>query len=574
MRLSWPAPAVIAAAALVATAILYLPAADFPFLYDDNKQILSNENVQGWHGFARAFTVPLWSFDEWTGGGRHYRPVYAIWFTVCWLLFGDDPAGWHVLNVLLHVAVAVGVWMLGVQLGIDRCATAIAASLFAVHPINIQAAAWVAACTDTIAAIFVMASCALWVRAREEKEPTLSMAAAVACSVLAALTLERAWPCVILPPLFVWLHGREQVIRAGALFALPLAAVLLVRASVLSGYAGVSVDQPGVGASLATAPVLALRYLQNFLVPSTLSLAYPEFADGAVGVRFFVGLAALALTAGAILALSRSNGRRQFLALAAAIPFLPTLYAGLLRQSDLIQDRYLYLPLAFGSLWLADIAADAWSRGSRWRAGIMGVGIAWTLLLLYAFRPNLEIWSHELALYQRATEMAPENPAHLMNLSIALRRVDPTADPDCELLSRARSLREKGRPGTNDVIVAFNTGNCHRKHGRPLVAIEHFERSDRLSHGRFHPARRNIIATLVDMDRLADALTVAESLTRDFRDDGWSWRSMGAVLARMGRYGDAEGAFRKALELDPGDEQSKGMLREARARRAVRPITR
>ena len=57
-QMSARSPAVIALAALLVAAILYAPVAEFPFLYDDNKQILANENIQGWHGFARAFSVP------------------------------------------------------------------------------------------------------------------------------------------------------------------------------------------------------------------------------------------------------------------------------------------------------------------------------------------------------------------------------------------------------------------------------------------------------------------------------------------------------------------------------------
>ena len=573
--MSLRSPAVIALAALLVAAILYAPVAEFPFLYDDNKQILANENIQGWHGFARAFSVPLWSFDEWKGGGRHYRPLYSIWFTVNWLLFGDEPAGWHLLCVLLHAVVVIAVWFLGTELGVSRPAAALAAAFFALHPINIQAVAWISASTDTIAAVCVLASCVAWVRASSAKKTSrLLGAAAVAFFTMAALTLERAWPCVVLPALFLWLRDRNRFVNAGIGFVLPMAAVLIVRALVLTDYRGVaSTELPGIATSLATAPLLFLRYLQNILLPSTLSLAYPEIAGSAGGIRFVLGLLAATVAAAAAAVLSKGRPRRQFLALAAASTFLPVLYADFLRASDLVQDRYVYLPLAFGSLWLADVAADAWSRGRHWQIGTGAAGLVWMSVLVVFFRPNLVVWSHELALYERATELAPENPAHLMNLSIAQHRLDPEADADCELLLRAQRMRAMGKPGANDVILAFNTGNCHRDHGRQLAAIAEYERADRLSNGKFHPARRNLAATMVNAELLTEALEVAESLRRDFPQAGWSERLRGTVLARMERYADAEVSFRRAIELDPGDEKSRVMLRIVRARQALQPIS-
>lgn len=323
---------------------------------------------------------------------------------------------------------------------------------------------------------------------------------------------------------------------------------------------------PSVGSSLLALPALVLRYLQNIAFPSTLSLAYPEIANGELGPRFFVGLVVLPIILAGVFQLSRGNRRRQFLALASLIPFIPVLYAGALQQSDLVQDRYIYLPLALGVLWLADVAAAGWSRGGKWRTAVGVAGLGWSLLLVISFRPNLLIWSGQLPLYRRAVEVAPENPKYLMNLSNALRRSDPAADENCELLSRARDMRAQGRPGTDDVTLSFNAGNCHRMQGRPQLAIELYEAAFRLSEGELYPARRNIVSALIDLNRLDEALRITESLTDDFPESGWSWNLNGVVLARMARWPEAERSFRRVLRLTPDDRQAEIMLLASRTR--------
>ena len=121
-----------ALAILALTAVAYLPVLDAGFVWDDNDWLTENPAVVGDEGFLAI----------WTGVERlQYYPLLYTVFRIQHGLWGLDPTGYHVVNVLLHALNAVLVGQILVRLGVP--AAFWIAALFAVHPVHVESVAWI-----------------------------------------------------------------------------------------------------------------------------------------------------------------------------------------------------------------------------------------------------------------------------------------------------------------------------------------------------------------------------------------------------------------------------------------------
>ncbi len=108
------------------------------FVYDDDQQILQNPYVKSWHYLPQIFTTNVWSFVGAAGSTNYYRPLMTLTYLVLWKSFGQLPFGFHLFNIFLNALVVVGVYYTGRDLFKDRGIAAVAAFLFAVHPIHTE----------------------------------------------------------------------------------------------------------------------------------------------------------------------------------------------------------------------------------------------------------------------------------------------------------------------------------------------------------------------------------------------------------------------------------------------------
>src|SRR5436190_5419268 len=106
------------------TAVLYLPSLHGNFIWDDDVILIDNPLIQKPHG--------LW--EIWfTSKPLDYVPLTLTSFWFEWRVFGADPFGYHVINVLLHALNAVLLWRVLKCLKVPGAW--FAAALFAAHPV-------------------------------------------------------------------------------------------------------------------------------------------------------------------------------------------------------------------------------------------------------------------------------------------------------------------------------------------------------------------------------------------------------------------------------------------------------
>jgi tetratricopeptide (TPR) repeat protein len=154
----WSGSAILPACVLLAlTLAAYLPALDAGFVFDDSVYVTKDARMESLEGLRRIWTE--------VGGPQYkhqYYPITTSGFWVQYQLWGADPFGYHLVNVLLHALNAVLLWRL---LGALRVPGAwLGAAIFAVHPVHVQSVAWITELKNVLSTAFVLSSALVFVR--------------------------------------------------------------------------------------------------------------------------------------------------------------------------------------------------------------------------------------------------------------------------------------------------------------------------------------------------------------------------------------------------------------------------
>src|SRR6185437_7955622 len=177
----------ITALALFA-ALPYLNTLANDFVYDDSVQVLENPYIQNFRYIRQIFTTSAWSFTG-QGPSNYYRPMMSLGYLFCYRIFGRSAWGFHLVNILLHVAVVGAIFLVTVRLFQSRRLAFWASALFALHPIHTESVAWIGGVTDLELTLFYLLTFLFFIKAARpdggtDRKLQLAM---VASFVLAAI---------------------------------------------------------------------------------------------------------------------------------------------------------------------------------------------------------------------------------------------------------------------------------------------------------------------------------------------------------------------------------------------------
>ncbi|MED5373572.1 MAG: hypothetical protein VX899_21320 [Myxococcota bacterium] len=335
-------------ALLALTLLAFLPALGGDFCWDDRALVLGNAvTADLWGNLGTYFTADLWQTLEIAGtDSGYYRPLMLLSLAVDRAIAGLSPAFAHAHSLAWHLA-AVGALIAVLRRVLPPLPALLAATVFALHPLQIETVALVAARNDAMAAALGLG--ALWLVLDDTNKPVPLLGAGV-LTWLAMLSKETA----VLLPLFLlaldWARwGRPQGLWRYVSLAMGVGLFLLMRT--MAGISGGLPEGDVWGTLLGSVVDLSAIYLSLLTLPWPLTparhiLYLPEHMG-----RFYA-LGALTL-AGLVLAVWKGRDRKLVLAgLAwALLSFAPTLVAT--ADKGLMGERYLYLPLAGLGLALA-----------------------------------------------------------------------------------------------------------------------------------------------------------------------------------------------------------------------------
>jgi len=485
--------------------------------YDDPNQITGNLHLRT----GASLGGLRWAFTSVESGNWH--PLTWVVQLLTTQVFGLQPAGFHLASLLFHAAAAALLFLYLARATGRAAPSALAAGLFALHPLRVESVAWASELKDPLTGFFVMLTLLAHLRfaARPSVRRYLPVAAFCACALMAKPT------AVVLPVLLLladwWPLGRftgswgapgrrRLLTEKLPLVALSsFAATLTFHAQDLVG-AVRSVEHPA-WVRVGNAAVSLVAYLGKMLWPTRLSFFYPHPGRAISPVAVVAATILLALLTALVVRTRRSH---PYLAagwlwyLVSVAPVAGVVQAGF----QAMADRYTYLPLIGIAVAIAYGLADgavlpAVPPAARW-------GGAAVLLCWYAALTPLQIslWGDSRTLYSHALALDPANwNAHLKLAELA--RVAGDTDGAVSHLRRAVELKPED------------------DYARELLGLTLLETGK--------------------TDEAVDELRAAVRLNQQWAD---AHLYLGIALLRSGRLDEAEQALRREGSLRPGNSRS------------------
>lgn len=416
------------ALALVLTALAYLATLRFSFVYDDGSQIVLNPTLTSWKTLPWLFTSHSWKFllPDW--GGNYYRPLFMSWLLLNMKLLGLYAPAWHATTVLLHLIVTWLAFVVARQLFRNSTSAGFTALLFGLHPIHVEAVAWVSGVTETLMAAFVLAAFWAWVKAEREPERRFFYKAVsvvfYACSCLCKET-GLLLPLVIVGYEVLKGHyerdwrGLLQAVWHAAPLWITAAVYMSVRAIVLRGLVH-PVNEP-LAEIVLTIPTIVWGYMRRLAWPLNLTVFYDTPpVTGVLEWRFW--LPSIALVVASVLAWRL--GKRSHLigvALIWIFVFLAPALIGIVAfpPGEWVHDRYLYLPSFGFCVLLVHVIRQLPSKRDIF--GFPAVPTMLTLMLAsaMAFGTTLEeqYWTSDFLLFVHNVRVSPGSSWAKMHLA-------------------------------------------------------------------------------------------------------------------------------------------------------------
>ncbi|PYM80994.1 MAG: hypothetical protein DME13_21410, partial [Candidatus Rokuibacteriota bacterium] len=329
---AWLSDGLVALLVAELVVVVFFPALRAGFVaWDDDTYFLGNPYYRGLGGAQLA-----WMFTAMSG---HYMPLTWLTHGLDYVLWGMRPTGYHAVNVLLHALAAAVAYVVALRVlaaaavgpeprAAHRFAAAVAALLFAVHPLRVESVAWITERRDVLCGVFFLLAILCYLRAVEgagAARPRWYWAA-VALAALAFLSKAMA----VTLPLVLLLLDVYPLRRIGPwrwtrrevwLEKLPFVG-LSVAASVVAVLAQRSVDTLsdlhtlGVFERLGLAAYALVFYAAKTLVPTGLAPLYEAPYDYATLTPWFAASAVVVVALAAVLI--RVRRRRPGVATAAA----------------------------------------------------------------------------------------------------------------------------------------------------------------------------------------------------------------------------------------------------------------
>jgi tetratricopeptide (TPR) repeat protein len=493
------------------------------FVWDDQSIVVESPWTRDLSQLGRVVLSP----DE---TPPYYRPLNRASYLVDYQLFGMDPRGFHLVNVLLQAACAVAFYGLGRRLFGTRGPALFAALLLAVHPVHVEAVAFVSARNNLFALLFATLSLS-WLADAAERRSRARAALSGLAFLLALFSKEQG--AMVLPLLVAWLYLPGLPGRAAG----PSRWRLLVpHAAAAVAYA--ILRTVSLGAPVASAPILPGlwgRLMVNaWVLPGYLRLAlFPRdvtiFHEAPAGLTLlsWIPVAWAIIVAGLLVFLRRPTVASTVGLLWVALNLVPV--ANIVPiPSTVMAERFFYASAA--GLWI--VLAEAGRRATARLPRRATAALAGAVVLALGARTlaRNRDWHDDLALFRSAVHAEPGSVLAHFNLGVALKDQGDLQGAQAEW-ARALVLRPDD-PGTHAQL-----GTLAAVHGDLVEAEAHYRTAIRGN----------------------PALPEAQF-------------NLGRICERTGRAAEALARYRAVLEArPPAEPELIGKARIALARLQARP---
>ena len=509
--------------------------------YDDRHAIAENPHIRSLDRLPQLLTDPtLFSRDA---DKAMFRPLLLASFALNYAWTQGEVYSYRLVNILIHAAVAAGVWQLLRALGLGAGLSLAGGALFALHPIATEPVNYICARSESLAALFVLSSVVLHLRAGDGRAAPMR-ALSVACFALGLLCKSVA---VVLPVLLVavdWATARSwrRAWRAYLPYGIvAIAYLLVVRTFLQRAVAEEPVRSAGV--QLGTQAKAAVHYAKLLALPVDLNVHHVFHAAAwspAVA-------AAVALLASLTYLLWAAHRRHRLMVLAGlwvAVPLAPTAVVPL---NVLVNDHRLYLSLVGLTLMTALLL------GGQRRTVHLATVLCLVCLGALTVGRNRD-WLTPHTLWSDSLRQAPEpiDPVAYMHLGNYAKARGAPAEA-------AGYYRKAMEIAPDNVAVRNNLGTAYQAmgdHARAMAVFEDLLRED----AGLGEARYNLARSQQEVGKLRQAIDNYLRVPADNYNYHAVLNNAGTAYEMAGVIDSAAHWYRQALALRPDSPDARRNL--------------
>ena len=552
----------------VAVIGIYAQVIDHEFvIFDDHGYVTHNTHVK------EGLTLDglLWAF--------HFtNDLY--WHPMTWMshmldveIFGMKAGGHLMMNVFLHFLNTFGLFILLKKMTGSLWRSAFVAALFAVHPLNVESVAWIAARKNLLSTFFWILTVRFYL-VYCERMTIFTYLLALSVFILGlmskpmlitlpfVLLLFDFWPLKRFRPDESGLRdGRADFSRAGFGFLVAekvpflLLSGISIFISILSVTANtVSFDTVPLSLRVGNAAMSYIQYLLKFVWPLNIAVYYPFPTELAVWQSAGAGLILAAMT----LAIIRLSIKTPYLTvgwlwyLGTLVPVIGIIQAGLWPA---MADRWAYIPLIGIYIIIAWGSADLVSRLRVQKQVLATLAAAVLCFFTVTSWWQVKHWQNSTALFSHALAVTGANTVALNNLGNTFLGQGQTEEAIAHFTT-AIELNPRHARALNNLGVAL------AKNGDSNAAVAYYRKALQVTPA-YAEAHNNLGAALRSQGKYAAAIAhYTRALQIKPRYDAAHY-NLGLTYLHTGRISLAVRHFRKALVFNPHNIAAKGGLHTA-----------
>ena len=593
---------------ILVTAVVYFPVATHRFInFDDPDYVTGNPYVQAGlrpESIRWALTVVFSS---------NWHPLTWMSHMLDCQLYGQNPAGHHLTNVIFHIANTVLVFLLLKLMTSAFWRSAFVAALFALHPLHVESVAWVAERKDVLSGFFGLLTLLAYAKytmgadragkAKSEiRNPKSEIGKKTGFYTLALLFFALGlmskpmlvtWPFVMLL-LDFWPLKRSPaglrrwvplILEKIPFFGLAAVSCVITFLGQKASGAMVPLNDTPLAARIANAIVSYGRYLAKTFWPSKLAVFYPYERLSWESGEVLAAFAIVMIATGAALWAWKSKpywpvGWLWFVGI--LVPVIGIVQVG----KQAFADRYMYLPHIGLFVVIAWGAADLMARFQwpRWSEFVIGGGVVTSAVIITSHQ--LRYWRDTKTLFEHTIAVTSRN--HVAYTVIAAELVESNklaeATEDCRLalefspcypeahntLGAIYAKQDK----FDEAIASYKKAlECDPNYGDPLYGMANVcLKQNRYGEAELHarealrrapmhiPSMYTLAMALHNEGKLDEAADYYRQLIRMNPGLFSPHRFLGNVLATQGNVDAAIEQYRMAAKIRPDDAETRTVL--------------
>jgi tetratricopeptide (TPR) repeat protein len=475
---------------------IYAPALEYEFVYDDFPLIVENDLIRDIRNIPAILTKEDKIDQEHTG---YYRPLVPLFDLVYYYIFGLNPKGFHLANIMYHLGNVLLVFFLALRILRDVSGAFVASAFFGLHPVNTEAVIFLTGRFTLICAFFVIASCLLFHTYRDK--PSFKMFILLVISFFLGIFSKEFAVMVPFVLISADLLSKRDLTKADFLAYVPFFVIILfylvVRSFIVQGLIGIPVSSDEIWSRLFRVPDLLLSYLKLVFFPIGQKALYDIQYASLIRTIFSV-IVLIAIVWGTFK--RRSITWVSFSISWFFIFFLPVMDIIPL-SGPKMAERWLYIPMIGAGVFLGGIYASLSRNKFR---DIIYAAVLLVLAVLTILRSP--VWKNEEALYSDMIITTPTSYKGYYNLGNVMYKKGN--------IEEAQKLWNKVIEIRPDMYAVHNNlGVLYEKTGRYDLSVHHY--------------------TAVLQVRAVPEVYI----------------NLGNALQRLERFAEAEDAYREAINL-------------------------